>query len=397
MNKIKSVHKLILPYINKTPIQYCERLSKIYDANIYLKREDLQLTRSFKIRGALNKILSLGDSNNVVCASAGNHAQGVGYACDLLNIKGDIFIPENTPLQKVKSIEKYQNINLHKFGSNFNACLEKAQLYSDKHNYHFIHPFNDYKIIDGQSTVGYEIFQELEPDYIVTCVGGGGLISGLIQSSLNYKTKIIGVEAKDADSLNKSLIYNKVMKLRDIDTFVDGASVEQIGEIPFYFCQNYRPDIYVVDKLKLSYEIINLYQNEGIIAEPAGALSISALDQIEDIRGKTLVCIISGGNNDLSRYSEMIEYSLQYENQKHYFLIEFSQNPGELKKFVNNILSPTDDISRFEYLKKNNTKFGSVLVGIETQNIDLIIYKLQKFNFKFQKIKNQNLIYKLLI
>jgi threonine dehydratase len=397
MNKIKSVHKLILPYINQTPIQYCERLSKIYDANIYLKREDLQITRSFKIRGALNTILNLNDDKNVVCASAGNHAQGVGYVCDLLNLKGDIFIPENTPLQKVKSIEKYKNINLHKFGNNFNSCLEKAIIYSNQHNYNFIHPFNDYRIIDGQSTVGYEIFKELEPDYIVTSVGGGGLISGLIQSSEDYKTQIIGVEAENADSLNKSLLYNKVTKLKDIDNFVDGASVEEIGDIPFYYCQNYRPDIYIVNKFKLCYEIINLYQNEGIITEPAGALSISALEQMKNIKGKDIVCIISGGNNDLSRYSEMIEYSLQYENKKHYFLVEFSQNPGELKKFVNNILSPNDDISRFEYLKKNNTKFGSVLIGIETQNINLIIDKLIKFNFKFEKITNENLIYKLLI
>lgn len=397
MNKIKDVYNLISPYINKTPIQYCERLSKIYNANIYLKREDLQITRSFKIRGALNKILTLSNTKNVVCASAGNHAQGVGYACDLLNITGDIFIPENTPLQKVKSIEKYNNINLHKFGNNFNSCLEQAQKYSEQHDYHFIHPFNDDKIIDGQSTVGYEIFEEMEPDYIITCVGGAGLISGLIESSKLYNTKIIGVEAENADSLNQSLIHNKIVKLNDIDNFVDGASVEQIGDINFFYCQDYRPDIYIVDKYKLSNEIINLYQNEGIITEPAGALSISALDQIKNIENKNIVCIVSGGNNDLSRYSEMIEYSLQYENQKHYFLVEFSQNPGELKKFVNHVLSQSDDISRFEYLKKNNKKFGTVLIGIESLNINLIIENLKKYNFKYQKIKNQNLIYKLLI
>jgi threonine dehydratase len=397
MNKIKSVHQLISPYINKTPIQYCERLSNIYNANIYLKREDLQITRSFKIRGALNKILSLKDCKSVVCASAGNHAQGVGYVCDLLNIKADIFIPENTPLQKVKSIEKYKNVNLHKYGNNFNSCLEEAEKYSFINNYDFIHPFNDYKIIDGQSTVGYEIFQELEPDYIITCVGGGGLISGLIQSSEEYKTKIIGVEPENADSLNQALLYNKVVKLDNIDSFVDGASVEQIGEIPFYYCQDYQPDIHVVDKYKLCHEIINLYQNEGIITEPAGALSVTALDQIKDIEKKTIVCIVSGGNNDLSRYNEMIEYSMQYENQKHYFLIEFSQNPGELKKFVNHILSQDDDISRFEYLKKNNKKFGTVLIGIESLNINVIIEKLETHNFKYQKIKNENLIYKLLI
>lgn len=397
MKQIDVVYKLISPYINKTPIQYCERLSKLYNANIFLKREDLQITRSFKIRGALNKILNSKNINKVVCASAGNHAQGVGYACDLLNIKGDIFIPQNTPLQKVKSIEKYNNITLHKYGNNFNQCLQNAELYAQNNNFNFIHPFNDLEIINGQSTVGHEIFQEMTPDYIVTCVGGGGLISGLINSSKNYDTKIIGVEAHNADSLNQSLNKNKIIKLQNIDTFVDGASVEEIGDITFNICQKYKPQIFTVDKFKLSYEIINLYQNEGIIAEPAGALSISSLNQIKNIKNKNIVCIVSGGNNDLSRYGEMMEYSLQHENQKHYFLIEFSQNPGELKKFVNNVISETDDISRFEYLKKSNTKFGTVLVGIETQNINSITKNLQKFNFKFERLKNENLIYKLLI
>ena len=319
MNKIDLVYNLISPHIKKTPIQFCDRLSKLYNAKIYLKREDLQITRSFKIRGALNKILNYNNTKNVVCASAGNHAQGVGYVCDLLNIQGDIFIPNKTPLQKVQSIEIYKNINLHKFGENFNSCLQEAQLYSQKNNYLFIHPFNDYQIIDGQSTIGYEIFQEMEPDYIVCSVGGGGLISGLIDSSKLFKTKIIGVEPEGADSLNVSLQNNKIVKLDNIDTFVDGASVEKIGDITFSYCQKYQPNIHIINKYKLCNEIINLYQNEGIITEPAGALSVAALSYIDNIENKTIVCIISGGNNDLSRYSEMIEYSLQYENIKHYF------------------------------------------------------------------------------
>jgi threonine dehydratase len=398
MNKVKEVYKLISPYIKKTPIQYCDRLSKIHNAEIFLKREDLQITRSFKIRGALNKILNSNDNNNnIVCASAGNHAQGVGYVCDLLNIQGDIFIPENTPLQKVKSIEKYNNINLHKYGKNFNSCLQKAQEYSEQNNYLFIHPFNDHKIIEGQSTVGYEIFQEMEPDYIVTSVGGGGLISGLIKSSESYNTKIVAVEPKNADSLNQSLKHDKIVKLENIDTFVDGASVEEIGNITYEICHKYQPELHVIDKFELSNEIINLYQNEGIITEPAGSLSISALSKMEDITNKKVVCIISGGNNDLSRYSEMIEYSLQYENKKHYFLVEFTQNPGELKRFVNNIISEYDDISRFEYLKKNNKKYGTVLIGIETENVNQIIENFHQYNFNYKKIENQNLIYKLLI
>jgi threonine dehydratase len=397
MNRIESVYNLISPYIKKTPIQYCERLSKLYNANIFFKREDLQLTRSFKIRGALNKIINSDIDKKVVCASAGNHAQGVGYACDLLDIKGDIFIPNNTPLQKVKSIEKYNNIILHKSGNNFNSCLQTAKNYCSKNNYNFIHPFNDHQIIDGQSTICYEIFQEMEPDYIVTCVGGGGLISGLLESSQTYKTEIIGVEPLNADSLNVSLNNNKVTKLNNIDTFVDGASVEEIGDITFSICQKYQPKIHVIDKFKLCHELINLYQNEGIITEPAGALSVSALSEMKNIENKNIVCIISGGNNDLSRYSEMIEYSLQYENKKHYFLIEFNQNPEELKKFVIKILSQNDDISRFEYLKKNNKKIGTILIGIETENIECILQKLNTFKYKYQKIENENLIYKLLI
>ena len=265
MTNIKNIYKLISPYIKNTPLEYSDRLSKIFNATIYLKREDLQLTRSFKIRGALNKILNSKNAHNVVCASAGNHAQGVGYACDLLNLKGDIFIPENTPLQKVNSIEKYNNIKLHKYGNNFNDCLNKAQEYCNHNDYLFIHPFNDLKIIEGQSTVGYEIFNEFEPDYIVSSVGGGGLISGLINSSKDFNTKIIGVEPFNADSLNQSLKKNKNIKLNDIDNFVDGASVEQIGDITFSICKNYNPKVIVINKNKLSNDLIKLYQNEGII------------------------------------------------------------------------------------------------------------------------------------
>jgi threonine dehydratase len=397
MNNILNSYLKINKYILKTPLQYSDRLSKIYNCNVYLKREDLQKTRSFKIRGALNKILNLQNKKTgIVCASAGNHAQGVGFASDIFNLNCDIFIPKNTPLQKVNSIKKY-NCNLHKHGLFFSETLEKAKKFSFENNKQFIHPYDDLDIINGQGTVGLEIFEDINPDIILCPIGGGGLISGLILSSYGKKTEIIGVEPLGCSNMYQSLKENSIVKLTDYDQFVDGASVESIGVNNFNICNNYLKKVIQINNQKLCYDIVNLYQDDGIISEPAGALSVSGLDYIQNLKGKTVVCIISGGNNDLSRYPEITEYSLQYKNTKFYFLIEFNQIPGQLKYFVSKILSDKDDITRFEYIKKNNRKFGTVLIGIETNDVKNIKNKLHENYIKFDEISENNYLYKILI
>ena len=405
----------------KTSLNYNKILSEKFNCNIFLKREDLQPVRSFKIRGAFNKIVSLTDQHKhegVVCVSAGNHAQGVAYSCSLLDIQSDIFVPENTPLQKIQSIKKFLNTksSLHICGRNFDSSLAKANDFSKKNNKHFIHPFNDFEVIYGQSTVAVEIFDEITPDIIVGSIGGGGLMSGISLYNLYNNTmhntvyrgvdklcKLYGVESKDCDAMKQSIEQNKIISLSTYDTFVDGAAVKQVGELTFDICKRNLTDILTVSNGRLCNTLLDLYSTHGIIAEPAGALSVSALDLIEkkELAGKNVVAIISGGNNDITRYPEMNDLALRYLNLKHYFIIKFSQNPGELKRFINsNILGMNDDITRFEYIKKTNRSYGQVLIGIEVSNSDnlhQIIDKLEINAFEFKYINNDELLLSYLI
>lgn len=403
---LKNVFQRIEPYIKKIPLQYSPILSEKYKAEIYLKREDLQNTRSFKIRGSLNKILLAHQKNpnlEVVCASAGNHAQGVAFASHLLNIKSHIFVPSITPLQKQNRILYYgkDNIELKLEGENFNECLSQALEFSTQNNFSFIHPYDDLDIIQGQATIGYEILQEMEPDIVIGCVGGGGLISGL-GLSLPSSCKIIGCEPKGADSLYQSLQQGKVVKLDQIDNFVDGASVGQVGKETFKICEKIFTEL---DNLKIisnghiCHQLLNLYQDEGIVLEPAGALSICGLDKLErsEIHGKKIVCVLSGGNNDVTRYPEILEKNLIYLDKKHYYIVQFTQKPKQLKKFIREVLGIDDDITRFEYIKKTNKSFGNVLIGLETDNYQQLEENMNQSNFKFQKINEEDLIYSYLV
>jgi len=452
-NIIKSYYK-IKPFINKTPLEFNERLSRKYGANIYLKREDLQKTRSFKIRGSLNKIIknfleksldqksqaknlkesmisnkgkildqksqakNLKESmisnqfeslihnketvrNHIVCASAGNHAQGVAYACNLLNLKSTIYVPNIASSQKIGRIKNFGNsdMELIRYGNDFDQCLKKAIEFSDSNNSLFIHPYNDLDIIEGQGTLGYEISLDIDPDIIISSIGGGGLISGL--GSFYKNKKIIGVEPKGADSMYQAINIGKPFQIKNLDTFVDGASVGKVGGITFDITKNILSldDIKVIDNGLLCHEMINLYQEEGIILEPAGCLSVSALNYLdkEEIKDKNIVCILSGGNNDIMRYPEILEKNLIYLGLKHYYIIEFSQKPKELKKFIINVLDEKDDITRFEYIKKTNKNYGNVLVGLETKyNLELE-EKLRENNFNFKKIDENDLIYSYLV
>ena len=347
--------------INNTPLELNERLSEKYNCKVYLKREDLQKVRSFKIRGAYNKISLLNIDEKIkgiVCASAGNHAQGVAYSCNILDIESTIFVPENTPLQKIKSIKKFGNNKCKLFivGKDFDEACQLSKQYTLENNKTYIHPFDDIDVINGQGTCAVEIYNKINPNIIISCIGGGGLISGISNYS-KYKDPnclIYGAESLECNSMYKSIENNKVTRLDKCDTFVDGTAVKEVSQLTFNICKKNVEEILLVSNGQLCNTILDLYQYDGIIVEPAGALSISSLENIDKtiIKDKNIVCIVSGGNNDITRYPEIQEIALKYLNLKHYFIIKFTQKPGELRKFVNNILNKGDDITRFEYIKK---------------------------------------------
>lgn len=375
VSTIEDASKRLNGIAKNTPLQFSKRLSYEYKANIYLKREDLQEVRSYKIRGAYNLIKSLSDEEKkkgVVCASAGNHAQGVAFSCNSLKIKGVIFMPLVTSLQKINRVKHFGDgwIEVKLVGSNFDESNKAAQEFAKEKSYIFVHPFDDPTVISGQGTIGKEIFNVLgeDVDFTICPVGGGGLISGvgIYLKEKVKKIKLIGVEAKGAPGMYQSIKAGKVVTLNSIDPFVDGVAVKTVGTNTFKIVSKLVDQMLIVEEGKVCETMINLYQNEGIISEPAGALSISALDNLkEKIKGKNVVCILSGGNNDILRYPEIMEKSLVYKGLKHYFLIEFAQKPGQLKKLVDKILGPTDDIARFEYIKKSSKERGPALVGIE--------------------------------
>lgn len=396
--------------VKHTPLEYSKRLSKQFGAEIYLKREDLQEVRSYKIRGAYNLISSLTESqkkNGVVCASAGNHAQGVAFSCNFLKIKGTIFMPIVTPLQKINRVKHFGDgfVEVKLIGANFDESSKLAKEYCEDKKATFIHPFNDLVVISGQGTVGKEIFDELEKDlnFVLCPVGGGGLISGVgtYLKEKNPLVKIIGVEATGAPGMRESLKAGKVITLQKINPFVDGTAVKTVGDLTFEIVSKIVDQILVIDEGQVCSTMIDLYQNEGIVAEPAGALSISALEDIkEKIKDKTVVCVLSGGNNDILRYPEVMERSLAYKGLKHYFLIEFAQKPGQLKKLLEHVLGPTDDIVRFEYIKKSSKETGPALVGIELskkEDLKPLLEKLSKYEINYTILKSTDALYGYLI
>jgi threonine dehydratase len=356
--------------VYRTPLQYNAGLSARYHCDVYLKREDLQVVRSYKLRGAYNMMYTLPPEllqRGVVCASAGNHAQGVAYSCRALEVKGIIFMPETTPGQKLRRTaffgKEYIEIKLE--GDTFDDCAAAAKQYALENGMAFIPPFDDDRIIEGQGTVGVEIFEDLpDADYCFVPVGGGGLAAGLGAYLKQHSPgiKLIGVEPWGAPSMSEALKAGKPVTLAGIDTFVDGAAVKRVGECSFRICSE------VLNDMQVCATILKLYNEEAIVAEPAGALSVAALDDYaEDIIGKKVVCVVSGSNNDIDRMPEIRERNLQYKGLKHYFLIRFAQRPGALKDFVNNVLGPDDDITRFEYIQKHNKESGPALVGIQLQ------------------------------
>jgi threonine dehydratase len=394
----------------RTPLMTNLHLSDRYSANIYLKREDLQIVRSYKIRGAFNKISGLNEeqrSRGVVCASAGNHAQGVAYSCKELKIKGTIFMPAPTPKQKLDRVKMFGDgyVDIVLGGDTFDDAHSRAIKFSEENNSEFVHPFNDPKVIEGQATVGTEILNEsnFEIDYLFLPVGGGGLAAGVstVFKQLSPATKIIGVEPEGAPSMRASIESNSLVMLEDIDRFVDGAAVQQVGDLTFEICRQNLDDMITVPEGEICSTILRLYNEEAIVVEPAGALSVTALNHYrKEINGKNVVCVLSGNNNDITRTEEIRERALLYEGLKHYFIIRFPQRAGALKEFVNDVLGPNDDISYFEYSKKNNREKGPAVVGLELQSpndFDSLVERMKKNGISFEYLNDSPDLFQLIV
>lgn len=397
------------PVIKRTPLIYNARLSDKYDCEVFLKREDLQAVRSYKLRGAYNMICQLSAeqlAKGVVCASAGNHAQGVAFSCRELNTRGVIFMPEITPKQKIDQTRMFGNgmIEIILVGDTFDDCLKEALAYTDENKMTFVPPFDNYNIIEGQGTVAVEILEDLpDTDIVIIPVGGGGLAAGAgsYLKQVNPSIRVLGVEPEGAPSMFRAFEVGGPETLQSINRFVDGASVKRVGELTYPICKNVLDQIILVPEGKVCTTILKLYNEEAIVAEPAGALSVAALDLCADqIKGKKVVCILSGGNNDIERMQEIKELSLLYEGLKHYFLIRFPQRPGALKTFVNNVLGPGDDITRFEFIKKTERESGPALVGIELKSAEdyaALIQRMEAHRFDYKAINRDQTLFEYLV
>jgi threonine dehydratase len=392
-----------------TPLIRHAKLSEKYQAEIYLKREDLQVVRSYKLRGAYNMIsqLSADELNRgVVCASAGNHAQGFAFSCKKLNIKGVSFMPEITPRQKVKQTEMFGdgNVEIILVGDTFDDCLAEALKYTAANNMTFVPPFDNLSVIEGQGTVGVEILEDLPGvEVVVMPVGGGGLSAGVgtYLKDVNPSIQIIGVEPEGAPSMLKALAHGAPVTLDTLNRFVDGAAVKRVGNITFDICNEVIDEMLTVPEGKTCTTILTLYNEDAIVVEPAGALSVAALDACADkIRGKKVVCVISGGNNDIDRMAEIKEKSLLYEGLKHYFIVRFPQRPGALKLFVNSVLGPHDDITRFEFIKKTEKEQGPALVGIELSDRDDyngLLQRMKDYRFEIIELNRDQTLFEYLV
>lgn len=394
ISDIYNAAKTIGEVAKETPLQLSIRYSKTFDASIYLKREDLHRVRSYKIRGAFNKISSLTPEqlkNGVVCASAGNHAQGVAFACNHLKVKGTIFMPVVTPRQKIDQTKMFGGewIDVVLRGDTFDDAYKASKETCEQEAKTFVHPFDDPKTIEGQATIGLELIaQSEEPiDYVFVAVGGGGLASGLIATfkALSPSTKIIGVEPEGAPSMKTSIGKGELTELESIDKFVDGAAVQKVGKYTFDICKDHLYDMVTIPEGKVCQTILELYNRDAIVVEPAGALTTAALDDFkEEIQGKNVICIVSGSNNDITRTAEIKERALLFGKLKHYFIIRFPQRPGALKEFVAEILGPNDDITHFEYSKKSSRENAPAVVGIELKNpedLKPLIQRMKENNF----------------
>ncbi|MHA6629944.1 threonine ammonia-lyase IlvA [Pseudonocardia sichuanensis] len=362
-----------------TPLQHSERLSTTAGAQVWMKREDLQVGRSYKLRGAYNLLAQLDDTERAagaVCASAGNHGQGVAYACRRLGIRGRVHVPSTTPRQKRERITALGGaaVELVVGGDTYDEAAAAAAEHADRTGATVVPAFDDLRTIAGQGTVAAEVVAQLGrvPDVVVVPVGGGGLLAGVggYLAARHPQVRLVGVEPAGAASMTAALAAGGPVALPELDTFVDGAAVRRVGDVSFPLVRDSGAELTTVDEGRVCTEMLDLYQIDGIIAEPAGALAAAALDGLELDPGATVVCLLSGGNNDVSRYAEVVERSLVHRGLKHYFLVEFPQEPGALRRFLDEVLGPDDDIVLFEYIKRDNRETGAALVGLELSERD---------------------------
>lgn len=401
-NRLKNV-------VVHTPLVYNANLSEKYECSIYLKREDQQIVRSYKARGAYNKMASLSRkelSRGVVCASAGNHAQGVAFACREMGVKGTIFMPSTTPTQKVRQVGMFGKewVDIRLIGDTFDDSFKAALAFCESSQSIFVHPFDDVQVIEGQGTIGLEILDDckFEIDYLLLPIGGGGLAAGIstVFKKLSPSTLLIGAEPKGAPSLVASMEAGRVVELENIDKFVDGAAVKRVGDLTFEICRESLHEVLLVPEGRVCSVILQLYNEDAMVTEPAGALSVAALEDIKDeIKGKNVVVIISGGNNDITRTEEIMERSMRYEGLKHYFIISFPQRAGALREFLN-VLGPDDDITRFEYIKKTNKEQGPALVGIELkrkEDYHTLVDRMKEGGIVFEYVNDQPELFRYLV
>ena len=390
-----------------TPLQHNAFLSDRYGANVYLKREDLTPVRSYKLRGAFNffrKAIAHADgAQSFVCASAGNHAQGFAYACQYFGVRGTVFMPVTTPQQKIEKTRVFggSEVDIRLEGDIFDQCNAAAIEFARQTGAQFVPPFDHADVIEGQATVGLEILEQSSQvvDVLIIPVGGGGLAAGITQvmKALSPKTRIVFVEPAGAPSLKQSLEAQERVRLNRVDNFVDGAAVAQIGELNFAHLRDRDPNsVLLIEEDGLCETIVEMLNIEGIVLEPAGALEVDALRYLdqESIKGKTVVCLTSGGNFDFERLPEVKERALRASGRKKYYILRLPQRPGALREFLD-LLGPDDDIARFEYLKKSARNFGSILLGVETSdraNFNTLTQKMTDAGFQYQDITDDEVV-----
>ena len=408
---VEAAAKRIAGVVTPTPLQFSDRLSATTGASVYLKREDLQVVRSYKLRGAYNLLVQLSDDElaaGVVCSSAGNHAQGFAFACRTLGVHGRVYVPAKTPKQKRDRICYHggEFIELIVGGSTYDLAAEAAVADVERTGATLVPPYDDLRTIAGQGTIAVELLDQLnaEPDLVVVPVGGGGCIAGITTylAERTNNTAVLGVEPAGAAAMMAALAAGQPVTLDHVDQFVDGAAVRRAGKLTYaaLAAAGDMVSITTVDEGAVCTAMLDLYQHEGIIAEPAGALSVAGLLEAGVEPGSTVVCLVSGGNNDVSRYGEVLERSLVHLGLKHYFLVDFPQEPGALRRFLDGVLGPNDDITLFEYVKRNNRETGEALVGIElgsAADFDGLLARMRATEMQIETIEPGSPAYRYLL
>lgn len=410
---VLKAYEVLKPIVRHTPLQFSAYLSQKYGCNVYLKREDLQAVRSFKIRGAyyaISQVPADVRQRGVVCASAGNHAQGVAWTSAKMAIPATIFMPVTTPKQKVDQVKFFggDNVTIELTGDTFDEANSAALVFCEQHSQTFIAPFDDLNTMAGQGSLAVEVFNDAAEngtnvDFLFAAIGGGGLMSGISThaKAVSPQTTVVGVEPSGAASMAKAFAVGHPQALTSVDKFVDGAAVQKVGRLTYATCQDNVDRLIEVPEGLVSTTILDVYTKLALVAEPAGALSIAALEVYKDrLAGKNVVCVVSGGNNDINRMQEIEERSLIHEGLQHYFVVNFAQRAGALRQFVSEVLNPDDDITKFEYTKKVNSAEGPVLIGVrlgEAKNLNQLLSRLSDFDANYINLQENQMLYRMLV